>query len=51
MYWVCTECEVVVEKSRTKDIGILRRHIGKTFKLTIELINISEFPKLIISQQ
>ena len=33
-YWVCTECKVVIEKSRTKDIGTLRRHIGKSFSLT-----------------
>ena len=31
MYWVCTECKVVLEKSRTRDIGTLRRHIGKSF--------------------
>ena len=27
--WVCTLCEVVIEKSRSKDTGSLRRHIGK----------------------
>ena len=29
IFWVCTICEVVIEKSRSKDTGSLRRHIGK----------------------